>query len=348
MSIRRRKGSDVWFIDFRTPDGGRVRQTAGTTDRKEAQELEAKLKHEAWRVAKLGDKPKRTFGEAALRYLREQAGKADYETKVRHIKYWRGVFGVRALDAITRDEILAALPERASQKGCDKVLTPSTRNRYLATIRAMMNDAAGDWEWIDRAPKLATAKEPDGRIRWITREEARRLLAAIDLDWMRDVTAFGFATGLRQSNIIELEWSQVDLQARRAWIHPDQAKARKPIGVPLNAEAVAVVRRQIGLHEQYVFPCDGVAPWYWDTKRWHAACKRAGVERFRFHDVRHTWASWHVQGGTPLNRLMELGGWASYEMVLRYAHLAPDHLKLHADAVLMGAEEGGPRLVAVK
>jgi integrase len=348
MSIRKRPGSDAWYIDFRTPGDGRVRQTSGTTDRRAAQELHDKLKHEAWRVAKLGDKPARTFDEAALRYLTEQAGKADYRTKVRHIKFWRSVFAGVRLTEITRDAILATLPERAAQRGCDKPLKPATRNRYLATIRGMLNDAAQEWEWIERAPKLSTAKEPTGRIRWITRDEARRLLTAIDLDWMRDVTAFGFATGLRQSNIVEWEWSQVDLKARRAWVHADQAKARKPIGVPLNADAVGVLRRQLGKHERYVFACEGVAPWYWDTKRWHAACKRASIERFRFHDVRHTWASWHVQGGTPLNRLMELGGWASYEMVLRYAHLAPDHLQPHADAVLMGSEQAVARLAVVE
>jgi integrase len=64
------------------------------------------------------------------------------------------------------------------------------------------------------------------------------------------------------------------------------------------------------------------------TKAWKAALARAGIEKtFRWHDLRHTWASWHVQSGTPLQELMELGSWASYEMVLRYAHLAADHLQ---------------------
>lgn len=349
MSIRKRKGSDVWHVDIRTPGGGRIRQTAGTTDKQEAQEFHDKLKHEAWRVSKLGEKPTRMFEEAALRYLREQAGMADYGSKHRHIKHFQKVFRGRNLNSITRDEILTALPVKSSQRGVDRELKPATRNRYLSTIRALFNDASNEWEWIDKAPKLGAAKEPDGRIRWITREDARRLLDAIDDDWMREVSVFGFATGLRQGNIIGLEWSQVDLQARRAWIHPDQAKARKAIGVPLNAEAVAAVRRQLGKHPTHVFTRAGEAMPYWETKDWRAACRRAGIERFRFHDVRHTWASWHVQGGTPLNRLMELGGWASYEMVLRYAHLAPDHLRPHADVVLMGGGvEGTPRLVAVK
>jgi integrase len=63
-----------------------------------------------------------------------------------------------------------------------------------------------------------------------------------------------------------------------------------------------------------------------DTKAWKAALSRAGITEFRWHDLRHTWASWHVQTGTPLNALQELGGWESVDLVRRYAHLAPDHL----------------------
>jgi integrase len=59
---------------------------------------------------------------------------------------------------------------------------------------------------------------------------------------------------------------------------------------------------------------------------WKRSLKRAGIENFRFHDLRHSWASQHVMNGTSLQELMELGGWKSYEMVLRYAHLAPEHL----------------------
>lgn len=345
MSIRKRNGSDVWHIDFRTPGGGRLRQTSGTTDKKEAQELHDKLKHEAWRVAKLGERPRRTFEEAAVRFLRERTEKTAYDDMVSHIRYFKGVFAGRDMASITRTEILDSIPIEPVRRGRKAILKAATRNRYLSTIRALFHDAANEWEWIDRAPKLPDFEEPASRIRWITRDEAKRLLRALPDDCMRDCTAFGFQTGLRQGNILKLEWSQVDLVAKRAWIHPDQAKARKPIGVPLNEEAVSIMRRQIGKSDEFVFVSAGEPLDSWDAWAWKTALKRAGIKNFRFHDVRHTWASWHVQGGTPLQVLKELGGWASFEMVLRYAHLAPDHLAQHAGTVLIHEPA---KLVAVK
>ena len=135
------------------------------------------------------------------------------------------------------------------------------------------------------------------------------------------------ATGLRRHNVTHLEWPQIDLQRRVAWVHADQAKAGKPIGVPLADDAVAVLRGQIGRHERWVFPTFRGGPQVQISKGWKAALARAGIEpSFRWHDLRHTWASWHVMAGTPLEVLQKLGGWASLSMVMRYAHLAPDHL----------------------
>jgi len=79
---------------------------------------------------------------------------------------------------------------------------------------------------------------------------------------------------------------------------------------------------------------------------WERSLKRAGIENFRFHDLRHTWASWHVMNGTSLQELMELGGWKSYEMVLRYAHLAPEHLSSAAKRIerVWGVVENRPTI----
>ena len=142
---------------------------------------------------------------------------------------------------------------------------------------------------------------------------------------------FTLATGLREANVTGLEWSQIDLGRRTAWIHPDQAKARKAIAVPLNADAIAVLQRQRGSHDHSVFVYRDEPIRKANTKAWRSALKRAGIKDFRWHDLRHTWASWHIQAGTPLHVLQELGAWESSKMVRRYAHLNVEHLADHAD-----------------
>ena len=173
-------------------------------------------------------------------------------------------------------------------------------------------------------------KEPTRRVRFLTREEADKLLAVLP-EHLRDIAAFSLATGLRRSNVTGLQWTQVDLVRRLAWIHPDQAKARKAIAVPLNPEAVLIIRRQAGTHPTHVFSYLGRPIRQVSTKAWYAALERAGITDFRWHDLRHTWASWHVQNGTPLHALQELGGWESPEMVRRYAHFSAEHLAPYAD-----------------
>jgi integrase len=103
-------------------------------------------------------------------------------------------------------------------------------------------------------------------------------------------------------------------------------------------------------HPKYVFVYGGHPVQRTTTKAWYAACKRAEIEDFRWHDLRHTWASWHVQNGTGLQELMELGGWSCMEMVLRYAHLGGEHLRaaskrIEGTKLAQRASEKGLRLV---
>ena len=153
---------------------------------------------------------------------------------------------------------------------------------------------------------------------------------------------FTLATGLRQRNVSYLRWDQVDASRRVAWIHADQSKSRKAIAVPLNRDAVAVLEKRRGEHGEYVFTYKGKPVDRTSTKAWAAAKQRAGIADFRWHDLRHTWASWHVQSGTSLQQLQELGGWSTVDMVLRYAHLGAEHL-LSAAERIEGTIEGTVR-----
>jgi len=253
--------------------------------------------------------------------VKETRDKRSHHKDVAKLRWLDRFLGHLQLSQVTRD-VIDQIAERKTRES-----SPSNANRYLALIRAILRRARDEWNWLESIPKVRLFREPKGRIRFLTPEEARRLLSELPLH-LQDMAEFALATGLRQRNVSFLQWAQVDMARRVAWIHPDEAKAGRAIGVPLNDSAVAVLRRRIGQGTTHVFTYEGKPVARCSTKAWKAALGRAGIERsFRWHDLRHTWASWHVQNGTPLQELMELGGWASYEMVLRYAHLAADHLR---------------------
>lgn len=341
MPIRKNKQSGIWWVDIRPPGGQRIRRSAGTTSKQAAQEYHDKLKNELWRVHNLGDKPKHSFEEACIALLNASEGQSDYATKVRHVKYFRTIFAGRSICSLTSQEIADALPtHRVVSDGVAKKLTPATRNRYLSTIKRILS-LANSANWIDSRPKVAKAREPAVRIRWIRHGEASRLLQAIHLPWLRDACRFALATGCRSNEIFSLTWDKIDEGQRLAWVTNDMAKSGKSRPVPLNADALAVIRARAGTHRSLVFSRiqDGPKIEQIDRRAFNVALKAAGIKDFTFHDLRHTWASWHVQSGTPLFVLKELGGWETIEMVKKYAHLNAGHLAEHVNVVTFWAQQ---------
>jgi integrase len=231
------------------------------------------------------------------------------------------------LDEISRD-ILDQIIDAKLQTGVEN----ATVNRIMEVLRTVLNSAVKQWEWLEKAPHVRMLPEPQRRIRWLTKAEARRLRVKLK-PHMRDMMEFSLATGLRESNVTKLEWSQVDLDRKVAWIHADQSKSRKPIGIPLNSDALRILIAQRGKHPKRVFTYYGKPVDSANTRAWRQALKDAGIEDFRWHDLRHTWASWHVQNGTRLEVLKELGGWSDLKTVLKYAHLAPEHLAQDAENI---------------
>jgi integrase len=257
--------------------------------------------------------------------LKEQSHKATAKEDVTKLRWLDSFLGGKDLTHINR-ALLDRITDAKLAQGCSN----ATVNRQLELVRAVLRKCVNEWEWLDRAPSVRMLREPTRRIRFLSRDEAQRLLVALP-EHLADMAWFSLATGLRASNVTCLQWSQVDLARRLAWIHPDQAKARRAIPVPLNADAVALVSKQVGKHQTHVFSFRGKPIIQVSTKAWYAALERAGITDFRWHDLRHTWASWHVQSGTPLFALQEMGGWSSAEMVRRYAHLAAEHLAPFAE-----------------
>lgn len=322
MSLYRRKDSSHWWVKLHHL-GRTIQRSTGTADKVKAQEYHDRLKASLWEQARLGAKPRRSWQEAAGRWLQETADKRTHREDVRKLKWLHGYLGTLTLDEITLEVIDLIRIERL------KVGTKSTANRYLALVRAILRRAKDEWEWIERMPKVKLYKEPEGRERALTPEQAKRLLEELPAH-LRDMALFSLLTGLRQSNVLRLEWRQVDLDRAHAWIEASQSKNSRPIPVPLNREAVAVLLRQVGKHPVRVFTYRGQPIANANTRSWREALMRAGIEDFRWHDLRHTWATWHRRAGTPVHELQRLGGWRTTSMVERYAHLAADQLSASA------------------
>ena len=269
----------------------------------------------------------KTWDDAVARWLIEKADKASL-TSDQCIIRWPD----RYLSGLPIVDITRPVVDSLAHKQIAYGVSNGTVNRMLALLRSILIRASVDWEWLPAVPKIRLLREPIRRVRYLTKGQAESLLLQLP-SHLAEMTAFSLATGLRKSNVTGLCWSQVDMTRRLAWIHPDQSKTRKAIAVPLNADALRVICLQIGKHPIRVFSYKGEPVVQVTTAAWYKALKRCGIDDFRWHDLRHTWANWHVQNGTPLNVVQELGGWESSQMVRRYAHFSASHLAAYADSL---------------
>lgn len=324
--IYRRPDSGYWWINATLPNGKRIRQSAGTECREEAEALLAKLKLDAYREVHFGIKPQRSWQEAVVRYLAVKVHLRSIEDVRRIMRKLDPYLGHLMLDDINGDVIWKII-----QNEMEKGNKPATINRYLANMRGLLRMARDEWQWIDRMPKIRLLGGEVERDRWLTREEADRFIA-ICPPHLAALVRFALATGCRASEITGLEWDRVDLTRGTAWLN--QTKNGTPRGVPLNRDAIAVLEEQIGKHARFCFTYRGKPVTHGLTNHaWQRAVKEAELGDFRFHDLRHTWASWHRQVGTSCDELKDLGGWKSRSMVDRYAKYATEHLAAAASRI---------------
>lgn len=268
----------------------------------------------------------RTWNEAAAQWCRETRHKRSHRDDVAKLawiaEHWHG----RNLVDIDRESI-----QRLGElKLCEA--SAATANRYLALVRAILRRAWREWEWLPKVPYVRLYQERRRRVRWITPSQARNLLELLS-PLQRDVVLFALATGLRHANVVGLRWDQVDLARRVAWLFADQVKNGEDLHVSLNDVALNVLARRQSDHREFVFSWRGKQLKSSNTRAWRNALAQAGIEDFRWHDLRHTWASWLVQRGVPLYAVQEMGGWKSTSMVRRYAHLSPAYNLEHAHAI---------------
>jgi integrase len=271
-----------------------------------------------------------TLAQAVERYLATKARKRSLTEDARILGHLREYFGN---DTPLADITAARV---ADYKGFrlttvrkvgdeERPLAGATVNRALALLRHLLRLAHEEWEVLGKVPRIRLEKEAEGRLRWLTPEEATRLLNVCRRSRnsdLLDLVELALFTGMRRGEVLGLTWERVD--RARGVVLLDVTKSGRRREVPLNGRADAVLARRGSKSEGLVFPTKR-----WDAYRtaWDLAVGRAKLDDFRFHDLRHTFASWAVQGGATLQEVKDLLGHSSLAMVIRYAHLSPEHLR---------------------
>lgn len=318
--------NNVWWVSF-SHNGQRIQRSTGTTVKLAAQEYYDKFKAKLWNITKLDNKVVYSWRDALLRWLRENQHKRSINIDKVHLRWLDKHMRHYQLNEITRDII-----ENVANKKEEEGVCPTTVNRVLEVVRALLRKAQNEWEWIDKILVIRMRHVEKQRIRWLKQDEACTLLKELP-SHLKDMGDFTLATGLRASNVTGFQWQDIDMKKSHAWIHPDQAKTKKAISLPLNDNAMRVLISRQGINSEFVFTYKNNPIVQCNTKAWRKALERAGIADFRWHDLRHTWASWHAQNGTSLQGLQMLGGWSSFEMVLRYAHISSYHLRSAANRI---------------
>ncbi len=317
MSLYKQKGSDVWHTRFKF-QGEPIRRSTGHYDRQTAQRFEDELKAELWkRPAALKGK---TWGRAVMAWVEK---KDRSESDLICLAKFGDVFPDRLLSEVT-----PAAVDKALASFCK---TAATYVRYRTRIAAILKLAEVPVKLVNRQVDSTTRE-------WLTHEQWDALRKELP-SHMLAMATFAVTTGLRQANVLGLQWSRVDLDRKLVWIEASGMKSKKAIGIPLSIEAINVLKTVQGQHPEWCFTFRG-KPVKEIKTAFIGACLRAGVGRlsadgryvgFTWHGLRHTWATWHIQNGTPLEVLQKLGGWADLRMVLLYAHHSAGHLAGYAD-----------------
>lgn len=262
----------------------------------------------------------KTWDDAVDKWLADKADKRSLKSDQSNIRWLSQHLAGVLLVCIDRP-VIDSLRAKKIAGGASN----ATVNRMLALLRSILRIAVLQWEWLPSAPHICLLREPSRRVRFLSPKQAARLLSELP-PHLAAMAAFSLATGLRRSNVTGLRWDQVDIKRRLAWFSEDEMKSRVAQVVPLNDDAMRILITRRDAHPVYVFTYKGRKIVQVSTAAWYKALDRAGIQDFRWHDLRHTWASWHVQTGTPLIALQELGGWESVEMVRRYAHFSVGNL----------------------
>jgi integrase len=340
-TIRKRtnKSGVSWQIDYYDPEGKRKMKCFALKKDAEAYLGKVTAAKKEGRYHDVFDVKKESqtrFNELCALYVENFGAQRAFNTSKRYLlAVVQDHFSNHRLSEITYLDLETYRNKRkATTIMGGKPRTDASVNREMALVSHMLAKAV-EWGLLENSPfkkgKRLMLKENNHRLRFLTEAEIESLLkACTDLKTysphLRPLVETALHTGMRRGELLGLQWEQI----RNGFIYLTKTKSGKGRQIPINdrlAEVFREVRRGNQLKSEFVF-CDSQGRRFLEVKRSFAsACKRAGVEDFRFHDLRHTFASRLVMRGASLKAVQELLGHADMKMTMRYAHLSHEHLR---------------------
>jgi len=247
--------------------------------------------------------------------------------QVYHLRWWEDQIGHYLLSDITPARIVEYRDQLARTRG------NSTVRRYLAVLSHAFSVAVQEWEWVNDNPfhKVSKPKEPRGRVRFLSEDERQRLLDSCKVSRnvsLYTIVVLALSTGARRGELLSLYWSDVDL--KRGMLTFRETKNGETRSVPLTGYALVVLSHHAKIRRldtTLLFPNDtGLKPMS-IREAWKFAVQRAGIVNFRFHDLRHSAASYLAMNGASLAEIAEVLGQKTLQMTKRYIHLTESHTR---------------------
>lgn len=344
MGIYKRADSKDWWMCL-TYRGKQIRRSTETPDKKGAQKIFAKAQtlivEEKWFDKQPGEE--RTLKEMLDKYIAEHSTLNKAEHTVRQEKGFSkemlGFFGDIPLTEVTSSRISAY---KAYLR--DKGLSPATINLHRGFLSHAFKKAVREWEWVKENPveKVSREKVRNARVRWLTLEEEGKLLEScviyatgkenvqIPHYWFQEIVLFDLNTGMRMGEVLSLEWPHVDLFRKTVTVMRSKNGEKRTI--PLNQAAYELLKAKSKVRDirsKYVFISEaGTKIDDRNLRRaFYNALDKAGIEDFRFHDLRHTFATRLAQAGIDLYKIAKLLGHKTIAMTQRYSHHYPESLR---------------------
>jgi integrase len=305
-----------------------------TDARKWAQQTESAIRE--GRHFKTSEAKRHTLAELIDRYCNDVLPSKPKNScdQIQQLSWWKAEIGSHVLADVTpaliaqcRDRLASGITSRGRPR------TPATVNRYMAALSIAFTTAVKEWGWLEDTPmrKVTKPREPRGRVRFLSDDERARLLSACkesSSPYLYIVVVLALSTGMRQGEIMNLTWGDVDLNQGRAILHETKNGERRAVAITGHALEVlrelAKVRR---IDCSLLFPAKlqkVQKPMDLRTP-WETAVKKAEILDFKFHDLRHSAASYLAMNGASLAEIAEVLGHKTLQMVKRYAHLSEGH-----------------------